>query len=140
VSEENKALVRRYFELIDSNEGDWDVLDEFLAPDFVDHAPVPGYSPDREGMRQAAAMFKQATPGRHVLEDQVAEGDKVVTRVRGVGTHEGELFGIPATGNELEFEGIAIHRVADGKIVEHWAVVDMARAFVQVGVLQPPRA
>jgi predicted ester cyclase len=83
-------------------------------------------------------MFKQATPGHHVLEDQVAEGDKVVTRVRGVGSHADELFGIPATGNDIEFQGIAIHRVADGKIVEHWSVVDMARAFVQVGVLQPP--
>jgi steroid delta-isomerase-like uncharacterized protein len=139
VSEENKALVRRYFETVDETKGDWDVLDQFLAEDFVTHSPFPGHSPDREGMKQQSKMFEQATPGDHVIKDQVAEGDKVVTYVLGRGRHAGELMGIPATGRDVEVEGIAIHRIADGKIVEHWAVSDLASLLQQIGALPAPQ-
>ena len=137
MSEENKALIRRYIEAIDGNDSsDWSILDEFVAEDVVVHNPqLPGVTPDREGIKQAAEMFRQATPGRHEIPLQVAEGDLVVSLIVARGVHAGELLGIPATGNEVETEGIAIHRIEDGKIAEYWAVTDTARVLQQVGAL-----
>jgi steroid delta-isomerase-like uncharacterized protein len=137
MSEENKALIRRYIEAIDGNDSsDWSILDEFIAEDVVVHNPqLPGVTPDREGIKQAAEMFRQATPGRHEIPLQVAEGDLVVSLIVARGVHAGELLGIPATGNDVETEGIAIHRIDDGKIAEYWAVTDTARVLQQVGAL-----
>ncbi len=136
--QKNKALIRRYFEQIDAKR-DVSVLDEFLAPDVVDHSPSPGFTSDFEGMRQAFAHFLTATPdGYHDVEDMIAEGDKVVTRVYAYGTQTGELFGIPPTGKRMTSTGIAIHRVADGKIVEHWGEVDTLGVLRQLGVIPPP--
>jgi predicted ester cyclase len=136
-AEENKDLIRRYIQAIDDNEtSDWSVLDEFIAEDFVAHnPPIPGVGLDRQGMKDAAEIFRVATPGRHEIPLQVAEGDLVVSRIVGRGRHEGELLGIPATGKEVETDGIAIHRVRDGKIVEYWSVTDVARVLMQVGAL-----
>jgi steroid delta-isomerase-like uncharacterized protein len=140
VSDANKALIARYVEVIDANDSsDWSVLDEFIAEDVVVHSPLlPGCTPDREGIKQAAEIFRQATPGQHEIRTQVAEGDLVVSHIVARGVHAGELLGIPATGNEIETEGIAIHRIADGKIVEHWQVADVARVLQQVGALPGP--
>lgn len=140
--EENKRLIRRYIEAIDQNESsDWSILDEYIAEDFVAHnPPIPGVSLDREGMKRAAEIFQVATPGRHEIPMQVAEGDVVVSRIVGKGIHAGELLGIPATNKEVETDGIAIHRVRDGKIIEYWSVVDVAGIFQQIGVLPGPPA
>ena len=139
-TEANKELVRRYIQAIDDNDSsDWSVIDEYVAEDVIVHnPPLPGCTPDRDGIKQAAEMFRQATPGRHEVRMQVAEGDLVVSHVFGKGTHAGELLGIPATGNEVETEGLAVHRVRDGKIAEYWAVTDVARVLQQVGALPGP--
>jgi steroid delta-isomerase-like uncharacterized protein len=139
-SEENKALIRRYVQVIDDNDSsDWSILDEFISEDVVVHNPLlPGLTPDREGIKQAAEVFRQATPGRHEIPLQVAEGDLVVSVIVAHGVHAGELLGIPATGNEVDTQGIAVHRIADGKIVEHWQVSDVARVLQQVGALPGP--
>ena len=139
-AEDNKALIRRYIEAIDANDSsDWSVLDEFIAEDVLVHTPLlPGCAPSREGIKQAAEIFRQATPGRHAITTQVAEGDLVVSHIVGRGVHAGELLGVPATGKQVETEGIAIHRIADGKIVEHWQVADVARVLQQVGALHGP--
>ena len=136
-SQENKHLIRRYLSAIDDNAtSDWSILDEYIAEDFVAHNPAsPGVGLDREGMKQAAEIFRVATPGRHEITLQIAEGDLVVSHVLGRGVHAGELLGIPATHKEVETEGIAIHRVRDGKIVEYWSVSDIARVLQQIGVL-----
>jgi steroid delta-isomerase-like uncharacterized protein len=141
-AEENKELIRRYIEAVDDNHSsDWSVIDEYIADDFVAHnPPLPGVSLDREGMKQAAEIFRQATPGRHEVTMQIAEGDLVVSYIVGHGTHAGEILGIPATGKEVETAGIVIHRIAGGKITEYWSVVDMARVLQQVGVLPGPPA
>jgi len=138
--EANKALIRRYIEAVDSNQSiDWSIIDDFLSELFVAHnPPVPGFSLDREGMKQASEIFRNATPGTHQIILQVAEGDLVVTHIRGRGTHEGELFGIPATNKEVETEGIAIHRIRDAKIVEYWAVVDVVNVLQQLGAVPEP--
>ena len=138
--EENKQLIRRYIQTIDDNDSsDWSVLDDYIAEDFVAHnPPIPGVSLDREGMKQAAEIFRVATPGRHEIRLQVAEGDLVVSHIAGRGVHAGELLGIPATNKDVETEGIAIHRVRDGKIVEYWSVTDVAGVLMQVGALPGP--
>jgi predicted ester cyclase len=136
----SKDLIRRYIQAIDENEtSDWSILDEYIAEDFVAHnPPIPGVSLDREGMKQAAEIFRVATPGSHEIGLQVAEGDLVVTQILGRGVHAGELLGIPATNKEVETEGIAIHRLRDGKIVEYWSVTDIAGVLQQIGVLPGP--
>lgn len=86
-------------------------------------------------MKQSAEIFRVATPGRHEIRMQVAEGDLVVSHIVGRGVHEGELLGIPATNREVETAGIAIYRIREGKIVEYWTVVEVARVLQQVGAL-----
>ena len=137
MSAENKALVRRLFDVLDSNtDGDWSVLDELVASDFHSHTPqLPGLTPDRDGLKRAAEIFRLATPGTHEVLLQVAEDDLVVTHAVGRGVHAGELMGIPASNKPVEAGGIAIHRVSNGKIVEHWGVTDVARILQQIGVL-----
>jgi predicted ester cyclase len=139
--DENKDLIRRYIQAIDDNPtSDWSVLDEYIAENFVAHNPlVPGTSLDREGIKQGAEAFRVAAPGsRHEIPIQVAEDDLVASLIVGRGVHTGELMGIPATNKEVETQGIAIHRIRDGKIVEYWAVTDVARVLQQVGVLPAP--
>ena len=138
--DENKALIRRYIKAIDDNQtSDWSILDEYISDDFVAHnPPVPGVSLDREGMKQAAEIFRVATPGTHEIGMQVAEGDLVVSQITGRGVHAGELLGIPPTNKEVETDGIAIHRIRDGKIVEYWSVTDIVRVLQQVGALPGP--
>ena len=139
-SEDNKALIRRFIDAIDANDsGDWSLIDDFVDEGFVAHnTPAPGVSLDREGLKQAAEIFRVATPGTHEVAMQVAEEDLVVSRIIGRGTHAGELLGIPPSNKEIETDGIAIHRVRDGKIVEYWSVVDVANILQQIGVLPGP--
>jgi predicted ester cyclase len=140
--EGNKHLIRQYMQAVDDNRtSDWSVLDEYIAEDFIAHnPPIPGVSLDREGMKQAAEIFRVATPGRHEIRLQVAEDDLVVSHIVGRGVHAGELLGIPATDNEVETEGMAIHRIRDGKIAEYWSVTDVARVLQQVGALPSPNS
>ncbi len=135
--EENKDLIRRYIQAVDDNQaGDWGMLDEYIAEDFVAHnPPIPGVGLDREGMKQAAEIFRNATPGRHEIRMQVAEGDLVVSHIVGRGVHAGEFMGIPATDNKVETDGIVIHRVRDGKIAETWEVWDTLGFLQQLGVV-----
>jgi predicted ester cyclase len=139
-SEESKELIQRYIQAVDDNHtSDWSVLDDYIAEDFVAHnPPIPGVSLDRDGMKQAAETFRVAAPGRHEIKMQVAEGDLVVSHIVGRGVHEGELMGIPATNREVETDGIVIHRIRGGKIVEYWSVVDVASVLQQVGALPGP--
>lgn len=135
VEQENKALIRRYFEAIDT--GKIEVLDEFVATDFLNHNPFPGTSADREGLKQAFTISLATTPGYHTVDDLIAEGDKVVACISGYGTHAGEIMGVPATGKPLQFRSISIWRVASGKIVEHWSQVDVLSLLQQLGVIPP---
>jgi steroid delta-isomerase-like uncharacterized protein len=136
-TDENKALIRRFYQEIDA--GNIDAMDDLVAEDYINHdPPFPGLASGREGLKQVFKMFWDATPGRHEIEDQIAEGDKVVTLLRGIGKHEGELAGIPPSGNDLDVKAVAIHRIAAGRIVEHWSAVDSAALLNQLGVIQLP--
>ena len=136
-AEDNKALVRRFYAEIDK--GNIDILDELVAEDYLDHnpPPFPGLAKGREGLKQAFRMFWEATPGYHQIEDQIAEGDKVVTRLTSYGKHERDLPGAPATGNEMKTTSITIHRITNGKLVEKWAEKDMIALLTQLGVMKP---
>lgn len=140
--EENKALIRRYMQAIDDNKtGNWDFLDEYIAEEFVAHNPmIPGTGLDREAWKEVSEIFRNATPGTHEIKLQVAEEDLVVSYMSARGVHAGEILGIPPTHKEVSTDGIAIHRVRDGKIVEYWSVVDVARLLGQMGVLPGPPA
>jgi steroid delta-isomerase-like uncharacterized protein len=136
--EENKALIRRFYQEID--EGNLDAIDELVAENYLDHSPppFPGIGSGRDGLRQSFRMFWDATPGRHEIEDQVAEGDKVVTRLTAYGVHERDLPGIPATGRQIKMTGTAIHRIENGKITEKWSDKDTLGFLQQLGVLPKP--
>jgi predicted ester cyclase len=119
--EKNKALVRRFFEARVKTE--LDTLDKMLAPDFVSHTNrLAGQPPDREGYKlQVANSVSAFSDVRFVIEDQIATGDKVVSRISGRGTHDRrELLYTAPTGREIASMAIFIHRISEGKICEEW--------------------
>jgi len=123
-AEENMALARRFMEARVVMR-DLDAVDEMLAPDFVNHNKlVPGQEPDREDYLRGIAAFHAAlSPGRLIIEDQVAGGGKVVTRFIVHSTHDGgELMGVAPTGRELTNRAIVVHRIVEGKIAEEWGM------------------
>ncbi|MCC9311435.1 ester cyclase [Kitasatospora sp. RB6PN24] len=133
-AEENKRLVRRFYREIDA--GNLEAMDELVAEDYVDHSPPPfPVRPGREGLKEAFRMFWAATPGTHEIEDQIAEGDKVVTRMTARGTQVGDLPGIPATGKSVEMTATVIHRIEDGRLVEKWSDKDLLRLLQELEVL-----
>jgi steroid delta-isomerase-like uncharacterized protein len=137
-TEENKAVVRRINDELIS-QGKTEVADELFAPTFVDHSAFPGVPPTREGVKQLFTMFRAAFPDLHVtIQDQVAEGDKVVTRNTFHGTQHGDLMGIPPSGKQVSFGAIDILRVVDGRAVDHWTVVDQLGLMQQLGVVPTP--
>jgi len=128
---ENKALVRRFYEEIDK--GNISIIDELVSKDYIDHNPAPWFLPGFEGVKQSFKLFAEATPGYHKIEDQIAEADKVVTRLTSYGKHEGDLPGAPRTGNDMKMTSITIHRIADGKLAEKWSEKDMIAMLTQIG-------
>ncbi len=138
MSEENKALVRRFFE--NYPKGYESLVDEFIAEDFVDHNPQgPNIAPGREGVKQVTAGRLSAFPDMKVTVDaQVAEGDKVVNRMTITGTQQGEFMGIPATGKSFSMGAVAIFRIEDGRIAERWGHSDAMGMMQQLGAAPPP--
>jgi steroid delta-isomerase-like uncharacterized protein len=135
-AEANKSLVRRFVEKAQSGHN-LAAIDEYLAPDFVDHSAPAGLPPDREGVKIQFSGFIAAMPDlKAVIHDQVADDEKVVTHKTLCGTHCGDLMGIPPTGKQLNIEVIDILRVRDGKITDHWNLVDQMGLMRQLGVIQ----
>jgi len=138
-TEENKALVKRFYAEMDA--GNVAAMDELVAENYIDHnpPPFPGLPTGLDGLKEAFRIFWKATPGRHEIEEQVAEGDKVVTRLTAYGRHEGDLPGpLPATGADMRQSAVAIHRIANGKLAEHWSARDDLGLMQQLGVISLP--
>lgn len=120
-TESNKALIRRHFDAI-WNQGQLAVADEIVSPAYVSHFPLPGQPPGIAGFKYAVQLLRASFPDLQLtIEDLIAEGDRVVARLTARGTHRAAFRGIPPTGREVVWTGIRIFRIADGKIVEHWA-------------------
>src|SRR5215218_8945282 len=122
-AEQNKAIVRRFLEEL--VKGNLDVIDEVLSPDFVDRALMPGQGSTREDFKRTIAGILEAfSTTSYTIEEQVAEGDTVVTKYKEGHVSRGEFAGLPPTGQEQTNEGIYIHRISGGKITEEWSLVD----------------
>lgn len=135
---QNKRTVRRLYEEA-GNEGRLEIIDEIARPDHVEHNPFPGQSQGRDGLKQRVSMVRTAFNPQFTIEHLIAEGDKVAVMWTNRGTHLGEWFGLQPTGKSVTAHGVDIHLLRDGRLAEHWDVVDATDLLVQVGVL-PARA
>jgi len=135
MSEQNKALIRRWIEEV--QKGNLDVMDEVLASDFVDHSLLPGQRPDRQGYKQGLSEDRDAFQNLKItVEDQIAEGDKVMTRYRWRGTHNrGRFLDVPPTGRDIEATAIVVHRIVGGKVKEEWSASDTLEMLRQLGAV-----
>jgi steroid delta-isomerase-like uncharacterized protein len=136
-TEENKAIVRRLIEE-GINQRDLALFDELYAPDFLYHLALTTIE-GVEAYKQFNLMSFTAFPDlRFTIEDQIAEGDKVVSRWLVSGTHKGPFQGIPPTGKQVTVTGVGINRFANGKIVENWTNMDFLGILQQLGVVPVP--
>jgi steroid delta-isomerase-like uncharacterized protein len=138
-TEQNKALARQVVEEI-FNRGNISLADKLLAPDFVEHEELPpGMPSDREGVKLLTTMLRSAFPDfKATIGDIVAEGDKVVIRQTWSGTQKGDFMDVPATGKRVSFGVIDILRIAEGKVVEHWGLMDSMTMMQQLGAIPVP--
>jgi predicted SnoaL-like aldol condensation-catalyzing enzyme len=129
------AVVRRFVEEYQSQH-DVGVAEELLADDFVDHTPFGPFPPDRNGVLALFGMLIAAFPDLHAeIHDQLVDGDKVVTRKTFRATQDGEFMGMPPSGRAVAFDVIDIVRVRDGRMVDHWNVVDSMALMTQLGAI-----
>lgn len=137
MTQDNKALVRRYREAHNTN--NLALLNEIVATDIKSHGGIPGFPPGLEGGKKAHQMFLGAFPdGRVTTEDVISEGDKVVERFSFKGTNTGSFMGAPATGKKVAVTGMSVFRIANGKIVEHWGENDTLGTMQQLGLAPMP--
>jgi predicted ester cyclase len=135
---EPKTIVRRFVDEYQTG-ADERTFAELLHPDVLDHSRPPGIASGADGVRQQFDGFRAAFDGfRAEILDQIAEGDKVVTRKVFRGSHSGSFNGVEPTGAEVEIHVIDIVRVQDGRIVEHWNCVDRLGLLAQLGALPLP--
>jgi steroid delta-isomerase-like uncharacterized protein len=137
---DHASTMRRLYELLSA--GDIDGFGDLVAEDFVEHEETPGLEPTKEGVKQFFRMYRAAFPDlRMEAQDILVSDDKVVARVRGTGTHQGEFMGMPATGKSVDVQLIDIIRFGDdGLAREHWGVFDALAMMQQLGAIpkSPP--
>jgi steroid delta-isomerase-like uncharacterized protein len=128
-TQENKAIARNHY----LNTQNLEAAFKYVSPQVVFNA-LPGLPPTYEGWKQGHGMFLEAIPDQKLtIEDEIAEGDTVVTRWTFTGTHRGPLMGIPATGKSIKIKGISLDRISGGQVVEHSAQMDMLGLMQQIG-------
>jgi steroid delta-isomerase-like uncharacterized protein len=133
-AEQNKQLMRRFVEEV-FEKRDFDAIDTYIAPNFVDHNAFPGQSPGVQGVREFFELMARAFPdSTYTVEEYIAEGDKVVVIGSLRGTHRGEFLGLSATGKRIDVPSIDVLRFEDGKQVEHWGLLDQQAMLEQLGV------
>ena len=135
MSEQNKALARRFYEEV-FNQKKLTTVDELSDPSFVDHNAMPGQGPGAAGLRDSFEQYFNGFPDlRITLHELIAEGDIVVARFTMDGTHTGTLMGVPSTGNRVTFRGIDMVRIKNGRAVEAWHEGNDAEVMMSLGVL-----
>jgi steroid delta-isomerase-like uncharacterized protein len=133
-TEENKAVIRRFIDEV-FNEGKLAAIPELVDSGYIMHGPGPAVS-GRQGMQEFVTTYRTALPDYHcTVEDQVAEGDKVVTRWTVRGTQRGTLDGLPPTGKPVTLAGIVIDRIANGRMAETWEQADVLGMMQQLGLI-----
>jgi steroid delta-isomerase-like uncharacterized protein len=133
--EDNKQFMQRFVEEV-INKKNVDAINQFVAEDFVEHVPFPGQGPGREGLKQAISTFLSAFPDiQWILEEQIAEGQKVVSCFTMTGTHHGEFLGIPPAGKLVNVRGVVIDVVKDGKLAESRIIMDTPGLMQQLGTI-----
>ena len=139
-TEANKAIIRRLFEEA-FGQGNLAVVDEIVALNHVNSGPgaLPGMPSGPEGSKMLITTYRNAFPDIHfTIDEQIAEGNTVVTRWTGHGTHNGELAGLPPTGKPATVVGVGVDRVENGKVVESWGLFDQFGMLQQLGVIPAP--
>ena len=137
-TEVNKANLRRFYDEV-FNKKNRAAIEEFIDPNQVDHAAPPGTPGGLAGAKQTISMYLTAFPDLHfTVEDIIAEGDKVVARLKVRGTQKGAFMGVPPTGKQATSTAIDISRIAGGKSVEHWLEMDTLGLLQQLGALPTP--
>jgi steroid delta-isomerase-like uncharacterized protein len=133
--ENNKAVIRKFLEEV-INQNRMDRATDMVAEDFVELDPLPGQRQGREGLKEVLGMMRAAFPDIHwVVEEMVAEEDKVVTRFTWTGTHRGSFLGIPATGKSVSVKGVVIDQLAGGKMSASRMLMDSLGMMQQLGVI-----
>jgi predicted ester cyclase len=130
--DENKNTYRRIIETV--SRGDTDALDELVAPDVVDHNPIPDQAPGRQGFKQWVSVVRISFPDLHgTVEDVVAEGDRLAARVTWRGTQSGKFAGVEATDKPIAFEAYHLVRFSDEGAAEWWGTADLFGVLDQIG-------
>ena len=140
MSEENKTLVRRFYEEVE-NQQKLEVVDELFDPNFRDvyNSASPFPVKGLEGVKQLAVGLKNAMDLHLTIEDLIAEGDMVVARLSSHVTHKAPFMGVAPTGKHVDSQLVEIFRVANGKLIERWVFVDMLPMMRELGVLPSPQ-
>lgn len=134
----NGEIVRNFIEDV-LNRGNLEAAGRYFWDDMVEQVPLPGQGPGLEGLKTVLHGFRTAFPDIHwKIEEQIAEGDKVVTRFEWSGTHQGNFLGVPATGRVVKVWGIVIDRLESGKIKDTRILMDALGLMMQLGVFPPP--
>ena len=133
--ERNAAIAGRVWDEV-WHQGNYHIMDELFAPDFVRHDPTGVELRGRQQTEQYIRKIRATYPDLHyTIDDVIAHDDKVVTRYHFQGTHLGDALGFPPTGKKVVYSGILIQRFLDGKLVEQWTEADLLSLFQQLGVI-----
>jgi steroid delta-isomerase-like uncharacterized protein len=136
--QQNVEVVRQFVEEV-LNKGNLAFIDEHVAPEFVDHNPVPGQPPGVAGLKQFVQEWRASFPDLNMkIDDVIAKGDLVVLRSTTTGTHQGTFMGMAPTQKPFSMEGIDMVRFKDGKVSEHWGQSDMMGMMTQLGMIPAP--
>ncbi len=133
----NKRTVERvYLEVL--NDGRLELLDDLACPDHVEHFPFPGQAQGVEGLKQRVSMLRAAFDPRFTIEHLLVDGEKVAVMWSNAGTHVGEWMGVPPTMKPVTARGADVHLLRDGRLAEHWDVVDISAFLRQIGAVPGP--
>ena len=135
--EQNKQTARRFYDEV-LNKGDIDVIDEIAVPGYEEHDPLTGQRTGSVGLKDRVNMLRTAFNPTFTIHDVIAEADKVVVRWTNSGSMVSEFLGMPANGKSFAIPGIDVYRMENGKLVEHWHVVDQLSHLMQIGLFPSP--
>ena len=135
---DNKTIIKMFVEEV-INQGKLDRGDDLVVADFVELDPLPGQQQGREGLKEVIGQMRTAFPDMHwVLEEMIAESDKVASRFTWTGTHRGPFLGIPATGRSVTVKGVVIDRLVEGRMADSRILMDTLSMMQQLGVIPAP--